>query len=121
LLPMHAARLISLVPRADALPSVLVCVHWVRVIAVAAASEPALLPGDRDELLVRLTRLRAHIAALGEANTAVASAEALPGALSGAASASLIAEAADRIEAAMRSLLGRIGATPREFATALMA
>ncbi|MET0443152.1 MAG: FUSC family protein [Pseudorhodoplanes sp.] len=119
LLPLHAARLISLVPRQDALPSVLICIHWVRVLAVAAASEPTLLPDDRDALLDRLVRLRDHIAAL--ATTGVSAvAEAPPRSLSGAVSAGLIAEAADRIEAALRGLFGRIGATPREFAAALL-
>jgi uncharacterized membrane protein YccC len=121
LLPLHAARLISLVPRADALPSVLVCIHWVRVLAIAAASEPTLLPADRDLLLARLNRLRDHVAALGEANAVVASTENASQPLSGSASASLIAEAADRIEAALRGLLGRVGSTPREFAAALLA
>lgn len=121
LLPLHAARLISLVPRQDALPSVLVCIHWVRVLAVAAASEPALSPEDRDVLLERLVRLREHIAALGTTGAPAPVAETPPQALSGSVSASLIAEAADRIEAALRGLFGRIGATPREFAAALLA
>jgi hypothetical protein len=120
LLPLHAARRIALVPRQDALPDVLVCIHWVRVLAVAAASQPALLPDDRDALLERLVRLRDHIAAMGSP-AAPAAAEAPPRSLSGAVSASLIAEAADRIEAALRGLFGRIGATPREFAAALVA
>jgi uncharacterized membrane protein YccC len=121
LLPLHAARLISLVPRQDALPSVLVCIHWVRVLAVAAASEPSLLPDDRDALLDRLVHLREHIAALVTSSATASVAEASPRSLSGSVSASLIAEAADRIEAALRGLSGRIGATPREFAAALLA
>ncbi len=121
LLPLHAARSISLVPRADSMPSVMVCVHWVRVLAVAAASKPALQPDDRDVLLARLARLRDHIAAIGAADTAISPTETPPQALSGSASASLIAEAADRIEGAMRNLLSRVGTTPREFAAALLA
>jgi hypothetical protein len=99
----------------------MVCVHWVRVLATTAASKPALSPDDRDVLLARLTRLHDHIAALGAADTAMSSLEARPRLLSGSASANLIAEAADRIEGAMRSLLSRAGATPREFAAALLA
>jgi hypothetical protein len=121
LLPLHAARRVSLVPRADTLPSIIVSVHWVRVLAIAAASEPALLPEDRAALISRLIRLREQIAALGDVDTTAISLEAPPQTLSGAASASLIAEAADRIEGALRGLLGRTGATPREFASALLA
>jgi uncharacterized membrane protein YccC len=122
LLPLHAVRLVSLVPRADALPSVMVCVHWVRVVAVAAASNPTLSPEDRSVVLDRLARLREYIAALSAADTATSVTGTMPQtSLSASASASLIAEAADHIEGALRSLLSRVGATPREFATALLA
>lgn len=119
LLPLHAARAISLVPRQDALPSVLVCIHWVRVLAVAAAGVPALSAEDRDALLARLAQLRADVAALGGSERQAGAITAAPP-LSGAASASLIADAADRIEAALRTVFSRIGATPREFAAALL-
>lgn len=121
LLPMHAARMISLVPRADALPGVLVCIHWVRVLAIAAASEPKLLPEDRDLLLARLNRLRGYLAALGEANAQTSAAETPSETPSVSAPASLMVEASDRIEAALRGLLGRASASPREFAAALIA
>lgn len=122
LLPLRAGRLIALIPRADALPRVLICVHWVRVLAVAAASQPTLLPEDRDALLNRLGRLREHLATIGV--TAESGAEhiaTVPAFPTGSASASLIAEAADRIEGAIFSLFGGTGATPREFAAALLA
>lgn len=119
LLPLQAARSIALVPRADALPGIMVCVHWVRVLAVAAAGAPVLATADREALLARLDRLREHVAALGANKAAVA--EPLPAMASDSASATLIAEAADRIEAALRSLFGRIGGTPREVAKALLA
>lgn len=122
LLPLRTAgRLIALAPRADALPRVLICVHWVRVLAVAAASEPALLPTERDALLARLARLREHLSAIGAMTEDRDADAALPRLAFASVSASLIAEAADRIEAALTSLFGRSGATPREFAAAFLA
>jgi len=122
LLPLRRTeRLIALIPRTDALPQVMICMHWVRVLAVAAASDPALRPEDRDALLARLTRLRGLLAAVGAA-TQIRAAEvtAIPHAAFASVSAGLIAEAADRIEGALSSLSGR-GATPREFAAAFLA
>ncbi len=122
LLPLRTAgRLIALIPRADALPRVVICVHWVRVLAVAAASEPTLLPEDREAILNRLTHLREHLAAIGATSlSGNHSAEERPASSFGSVSASLIAEAADRIEATLTSLFGRAGATPREIAAAIL-
>ncbi|MDB5654558.1 MAG: fusaric acid resistance family protein [Tardiphaga sp.] len=121
LLPLRTAgRLIALIPRADALPRVMICVHWVRVLAVAAASEPTLLPEDRSALLARLDRLRGYLAVVGVATVTRGHADAAVATSFGSVSASLIAEAADRIEAVLVSLFGRAGATPHEFAKAFL-
>jgi hypothetical protein len=120
LLPLRTAGRLALIPRADALPRVMVCVHWVRVLAVAAASEPSLSPEDRSVLLARLDRLREYLAVVGVATFSPDPAGAAATTAFGSVSASLIAEAADRIEAVLISLFGPTGASPREFAKAFL-
>ncbi len=118
--PMLAARQVSLIPRTDALPDLVACVHWVRVLAVSAAAHPQLDPAERDLLQDRLIRLRDHIGAFGNSDAALPAAEASAANIAQTGPARLIADAADRIEAVLRTLIGRLGATPREFAAALM-
>lgn len=118
--PLLAARQISLVPRADALPGIITCIHWTRVLAVSAASNPQLSPDERDLLQDRLIRLRDHVRAFGNSEAALPAAEVSRGNTTQSAPASLMGEAADRIEAVLRGLFGRLGVTPREFAAALL-
>lgn len=128
LTPLRAARrLMTPLPRPDALPGVMVCVHWTRVLAVAAAARPALSQTDRDALLARLMTLRAHLATANAAPTGLAGdtpdengdGPAKPGLCSGPAG--VIADAADRIDDAYATLLSGAATTPREFARALLA
>lgn len=118
--PMLAARQISLIPRTDALPDLVACVHWVRVLAVSSAAHPQLEPAERDLLQDRLIPLRDHVGAFGNSDAALPAAEASAAAIAHSPPARLIADAADRIEAVLRMLIARLGATPREFTAALM-
>jgi hypothetical protein len=120
LLPMLAARQVSLIPRTDALPDLVACVHWVRVLAVSAAAHPQLDPAERDLLQDRLIRLRDHVSAFGNSDAALPAAEASAANIAHSAPGRLIADAADRIEAVLRKLIARLGATPREFTASLI-
>jgi uncharacterized membrane protein YccC len=128
LTPLRASnRLIAPLPRQDVLPGVMICVHWARVLAVAAAAKPTLPEADRDALMARLARLRARFAAAGMTAAGVVGepietpAEPPATPAFDSPSANLIAEAADRFYDAFSSLLGRAGDSPREFARALLA
>lgn len=128
LLPLRARRrLWSALPPQDKLSSVMVCVHWARVLAVAAATGPTLPQADRDALLARLAQLRTHLADVTVTPSGLADGplnqsgdpSVKPEFNSG--SADVIAEAADRIDDALSGLLGRATAKPQEFAQALLA
>ncbi len=115
-------RLFARDPAADGLPAVLVCVHWVRVLAVTAAGMHACPPEHRDALAARLAQLCAQLAALThEGRSGFKPAAALSAVSAETGAIPVLGEVMDQLDGAVSLLRSRFGRTPREFAIALMA
>lgn len=115
--PLQAgARLLARDPAQDGLPALLVCMHWVRVMAVEATTEPRLPEAEMARLSAQMDAVRTQLAALGGPAQATADASAPT-----VAAGTRLGEAMDQLRGAVAVLVARLGGSPREFVAALAA
>lgn len=92
------------------LPIALVCMHWVRVIAIAAEGSPTLEPQERHTLTTLLDRLRCQIAALrSESLPGISCSTPVCASLLKAGTAAVVSDAIDQLTGKLSSLAVRFG------------